>query len=114
MNHRTILFELESPTIGHLALEYEFTISRYQDSDDQGRKWYVPRYTHGLLRATLTTLKDKEYEWDFRSGREMDGKIKTAMRTLDGEIYDAIEEKINEIVNSNNFEDNPHASDPTD
>lgn len=114
MNHRRILFEFDSPTVGHLALEYEFTISRYKDSDDTGRKWWVPRYTHGLVEARLTTPKDKEHDWSFKEGGDMDAKIKAAMRELDADIWEAIENRIKEIVNNANYEDNPHASDPPD
>jgi len=113
MNHYVIEFEFDKPTLGFLVLKYEFTISRYKDSDDTGRKWWVPRYTHGLVSADFTLPSGKPFgDWTFKSGKEMDGRIKKVMRELDAEIWEAIEEKVKELVNSPTYEDNPHASDP--
>lgn len=112
MRHFTEEFIIESDNTT-LACTYEIKVSRKQDSDSQGRKWWVPSYNAGLVSAILST-DDSEYEWEFGSGDDMHALLKKEMKECDGELTDAIEERVKEIVNDPHYTDNPNKGEPRD
>lgn len=112
MNRKNIRLEIDSENHGFLACDYELYISRKQDSNET-RKWWVPIYTAGLMSALLTT-NDDEYEWEFGSGDDMPRELKVALKDLDGELSDLIDQKAKEIVNDMHFTNNPHEGEPHD
>ena len=108
MNRTTKEFTIDDQHVGTMNVTYEFTISRYRDSDDQGRRWYVPRYTHGILSVEFSSPgSSRSMKWEFKSGKEMDGRIKKAMQALDYKIWNAIEEYVTSLVNDPNYEGEP-------
>lgn len=114
MNRKNIRLEIDSKDHGFLACDYELYISRKQDSNERG-KWWVPIYNAGLMSALLTT-DDDEYEWEFcnSNSSEMPRELKDALKDLDGELSDLIDQKAKEIVNDINFQDNANAGEPRD
>lgn len=105
MRRTTKEFTVEDEGIGTLTATYEFTISRQQDSDDQGRKWYVPRFTHGILSAEFSPPGSAHsMKWEFGSGKDMDGRMKKAIQSLDYRIWDAIQDYVISLVNDPNYE----------
>jgi hypothetical protein len=52
-------------------------------------------------------------KWEFKSGKEMDGRIKKAMQVLDYKVWNAIEDYVKSLVNDPNYEGDNDA-DPRD
>ena len=105
MKHTTFTIMLDDDDVGTLTLEYELSVTRHQERDETGRKWYVPRYVHGLISADLATPgSSKSITWKFSSEGEMNARIKSAIKSFDVPIYHAIEDKVSSIVNDPHFE----------
>lgn len=114
MKRTTMQFTIDDDAVGTLVLDYEFTVSRTKDSDGQGRTWHVPRYTHGLLSAEFSAPgSSRSMKWAFKSGKEMDGRMKKAIQSLDHEVWEAIEDYVKSLVNDPNYEGDNDA-DPRD
>ncbi|NBT76514.1 MAG: hypothetical protein EBT15_11250 [Betaproteobacteria bacterium] len=108
MNRTTKEFTVDDHHVGTMTVTYEFNISRKRDCDDQGRRWYIPHYTHGILSVEFSAPgSSRSMKWDFKSGKEMDGRIKKAMQALDYKVWNAIEEYVTSLVNDPNYEGEP-------
>jgi hypothetical protein len=103
MKRTTIEFTIDLPDHGTLTANYECEVRRTPDSDSQGRKWFVPNYTAGLLSCVLMDSEDEEYEWEFGSGEDIPRELKLAMKEADGELSDLIESKMKQLVNDEHY-----------
>lgn len=114
MKNTTFTIIIDDDDIGTLTLKYELSVTRHQERDETGRKWYVPQYVHGLLFVDFAAAgASKSKTWDFKSGKDMDSRIKEVMKKLEGQIYHAIEDKVSSIVNDPQYEGN-HNAEPND
>lgn len=110
----THTFMFESDKHGTLSLSYELSIIRHKERLEDGRTIFTPSYNAGLYLASLTPPSGtKAMTWKFGSGKDMDGRIKTALKDLGPEIDEAIQEWADKTVNNPHFEGD-HDAEPRD
>ena len=94
-----------------LQATYECTIYRHENSDDH-RKWWEPELEAALIRVDFTNKNDEEFEWFY--GDAQPSPIMHALELYEGRLEQMLADKVKEIINDFNFQNDPHEGEPRD